>query len=519
MAKTYNNLVDTLLSGRTKFQPDDLLTSTPNPIEGQPKPDDSDESDTTQYKGVDLSHPDIQDALNELGPADKITPFSKDEQSQQVQPSNEIEDPMITAIRNKYVTSQNPNSENQPEQAPAPQQKSLLDSVMPQRKPESDYIKALRSRDDRLNKLLLEDSLTRAADQFQYGKMGKSNRLDILKSMVNNPVTDVTGELDYNKQKVAADELTSMADPNSDISKFYREQAYSALKKANPDSKLEGKLDNMSADQLQKALGKSVFSNMNLTPYQQQMLDVYKQRIELAKNSQETREKTLGFNMDKQEANMAEKLNKSMDAMTASGRNELGRMTRVAGAARQLDLMLQTKKANEFDKRDIQELAIITNSLLTGGGTTAHSAIEQLVPRTYKGDIMGFIEKLSNTPQSVEAQDFVKQFKKIAEREKTYSDAGIRKILGSNTDAFYKLKEKNPEAFDNIVNSKLNVNSDLNQIVNDLGAKKAQSAVAAPKAPQKDTQKVPVKKEFNSKLNKTRVTYDDGSVEVLDGRQ
>ena len=132
---------------------------------------------------------------------------------------------------------------------------------------------------------------------------------------------------------------------------------------------------------------------------------------------------------------------------------------------------------------------------------------------------MGFIEKLSNSPQSVEAQDFVKQFKKIAEREKTYADAGIKKILGSNTDAFYKLKEKNPEAFDNIVNSKLNVNSDLNQIVNDLGAKKAQPAVTSPKTPQKDTQKVPVKKEFNSKLNKTRVTYDDGSVEVLDGRQ
>lgn len=63
--------------------------------------------------------------------------------------------------------------------------------------------------------------------------------------------SDISSELEKN-------------DPKSDISKFMREQAYSTLKTLDPDNKmgLQGKLDNMSASQLEKLPGlKSTMSS------------------------------------------------------------------------------------------------------------------------------------------------------------------------------------------------------------------------------------------------------------------
>lgn len=53
-------------------------------------------------------------------------------------------------------------------------------------------------------------------------------------------------------QLMTLEEEEKMSDPNSDISKLYREQAYALLKRMNPNSPLMGKLDDMSASQLEK---------------------------------------------------------------------------------------------------------------------------------------------------------------------------------------------------------------------------------------------------------------------------
>lgn len=61
-----------------------------------------------------------------------------------------------------------------------------------------------------------------------------------------------------------------MNDRDSDISKFYREQAYNILSKLSPDSKLTGQLENMSANQLMKIPGlKNALQNQGIQKYQQ----------------------------------------------------------------------------------------------------------------------------------------------------------------------------------------------------------------------------------------------------------
>lgn len=61
---------------------------------------------------------------------------------------------------------------------------------------------------------------------------------------------------------------SEMDDPQSDISKFYRQQADAVLKKINPDKTYE--LENMSAKQLVKALGPAAFQGSKRTPQQTQ---------------------------------------------------------------------------------------------------------------------------------------------------------------------------------------------------------------------------------------------------------
>ncbi len=62
------------------------------------------------------------------------------------------------------------------------------------------------------------------------------------------------------KGQVDLEHETQMADPNSDISKFMRSQAYELLKSKSPNSPLLNQLDNMSARQLEKLGFKSTLA-------------------------------------------------------------------------------------------------------------------------------------------------------------------------------------------------------------------------------------------------------------------
>lgn len=91
-----------------------------------------------------------------------------------------------------------------------------------------------------------------------------------LTAQAQQPVKDIQNTLDLASNSIGAqskamqlEEAEKMADPGSDISKYYREQAYALLKKIAPDTDYSGKLDNMSASQLQKLPG---MKNMGQMP-------------------------------------------------------------------------------------------------------------------------------------------------------------------------------------------------------------------------------------------------------------
>lgn len=103
-----------------------------------------------------------------------------------------------------------------------------------------------------------------------YGaKIGDNKAgVDLIKDISSQPIKDYLQKQDAYKKElgITTEDLDlqddiEMTDPESDISKFYREQAYSLLRKLSPKSELlptetsPGKLEGMSAEQISKLPG------------------------------------------------------------------------------------------------------------------------------------------------------------------------------------------------------------------------------------------------------------------------
>jgi len=83
--------------------------------------------------------------------------------------------------------------------------------------------------------------------------------------MADQPVQDIEQGMKLGKEAASISEMEEMANPNSDVSKLYREQAYALLKKLGKNE-YEGKLEEMSANQLMKLPGmKNAFSQTTVS--------------------------------------------------------------------------------------------------------------------------------------------------------------------------------------------------------------------------------------------------------------
>lgn len=105
-----------------------------------------------------------------------------------------------------------------------------------------------KSRDGNQLNLNLLRGANQIAQGFAMGSGAKigdgSEAVNALEKQLDQPIKDYSARID-----------NEMDEPNSDVSKFMRQQAYAVLKKLSPETNYEGKLENMSANQLQKLPG------------------------------------------------------------------------------------------------------------------------------------------------------------------------------------------------------------------------------------------------------------------------
>lgn len=346
----------------------------------------------------------------------------------------------------------------QPDQMPVP----AATDASPQLSKYQQLMDAYKSKNNALDWVNIGGKLGQAIAAKGGAKIDDNTGLvNSLRQGVQDPLTQIKNE-----------SIAGSADPNSDISKFARERAIDVIQKMNPKANIDdyrNKFSKMSAMDLEK-LGFKGISQMGITPYQQSMLDMYNARIANQKTALGQGEVRLGQSATKIENTKDTALSKEaqafggkIDAMDKTSRNNFGRAAASLNAATELETLTNAKPIDKLDSRDMAEVARIVNNMLTGGNIAAHSAIEELIPKTFQGKSAQWLEFISNSPQSVEAQDFVRNFQNLAQKQKTKSLTDIDAIVKSRIPEFYRLKNEKPEEFSNIVNAKINA---LNTISN-----------------------------------------------------
>lgn len=113
--------------------------------------------------------------------------------------------------------------------------------------------------ENQLQNLAIQQGMNQIAQGMARGygaEIGAGEEgIKALKEQAAEPLNAIKRQMDTGKQAMGLEDEMQMMDPGSDVSKFYREQAYALLKKLKPDSDYTGKLENMSASQLQKLPG------------------------------------------------------------------------------------------------------------------------------------------------------------------------------------------------------------------------------------------------------------------------
>jgi len=106
-----------------------------------------------------------------------------------------------------------------------------------------------------------------------------------------------------------------------------------------------------------------------------------------------------------------------------------------------------------LDRRQMEELAIGLDSMLSGGGHGAESQVKALVPSTAWGDGAKLKEWLSNDPQGTNQVAFVRRMLETVDRERSVAAYQIKSAQIKRLGAHSGLKERNPERYYAILNN------------------------------------------------------------------
>ena len=160
----------------------------------------------------------------------------------------------------------------------------------------------------------------------------------------------------------------------------------------------------------------------------------------------------LGQQSDQRLADRLTKMGESLDP-SKSSRNPLGISKQVYDRAERLETLASAFSDGNLDSRQIEELAIGLNAMLSGSNTGAQHQVESLVPRTVWGNAQKLKEFLTNAPQGTGQQEFVKRMLGSIGREKSTAADQIKRTQFQRLSQFGDLEEEVPDKFNNVARS------------------------------------------------------------------
>ena len=114
---------------------------------------------------------------------------------------------------------------------------------------------------------------------------------------------------------------------------------------------------------------------------------------------------------------------------------------------------VDSMQKGDADSRQIEELAIGMNSMLSGSNSGAQETIKGLVPKTVYGDSRKLQEWLTNNPTGTGQKEFVKRMRGTIEREAQTAQDQIKRTRYQRLAKWDDVRTKDPERWDSVARS------------------------------------------------------------------
>jgi len=145
-------------------------------------------------------------------------------------------------------------------------------------------------------------------------------------------------------------------------------------------------------------------------------------------------------------------MGKDLDASGARA-GQFGVSQQIINRSDRLQALASALPDGNLDSRQIEELAIGLNSMLSGSNAGAQEQVKSLVPNTVIGNAKKLQEWLTNEPTGTNQQAFVKRMLDSVQREREVASRQINKVQFARLGKYDDIRKKDPQGWETIVRS------------------------------------------------------------------
>ncbi len=157
---------------------------------------------------------------------------------------------------------------------------------------------------------------------------------------------------------------------------------------------------------------------------------------------------------DKLNDDLFMKMKDDLDPNKARGGNLAKNQSQIDQADRLKGLYTEANgDLRNLDSRQMEELAIGMNKMLSGSSAGSTTQVEALLPHTIRGDSQKLKEWLMNDPRGTNQQAFVARMAETVDREKSIAEGQVRNAQVQRLSAYSKLKDRDPQRYGQLLNA------------------------------------------------------------------
>lgn len=242
--------------------------------------------------------------------------------------------------------------------------------------------------------------------------------------------------------------------------------------------------------------------------YNQQRADQLKDKAEEKKAEAEQRKND---KLEAKDLDRVDKMNKSLSAAMANSRSAFGTAARNRQNIENVKVLINGEKdLNDLDNRQIVEVARSLDKVLSGGVATM-AGTEHLTPESARTWLAKKLEFITNKRKGAGAGSFLKTMSDTINREETQANKQIKQYQNEFLGPYKSLAKNDPDSrsYQNYVETLK---------ANHLEALLPENEAKEESKPKESTRTV-VRKGYNPKTNQTQLIYDDGTKEIVEGKQ